>query len=316
MTRTGVRELGRGRLLLDLRFRGREELVAAYLLPGSDGWTVVETGPTTCLEALLDGLDAAGIEPAQVARVLVTHIHLDHAGGLGAIAARLPRAELGAHRAGVRHLVDPSRLIESARRAWGAAADPLWGVVAPVPGERLKALDGGERIPVEGGELEVIATPGHARHHLSFFDAPRRAMITGDSAGVFLPGSSAARPAIPPPDLDLGLLFESLRAMAERRPTELDYTHFGPVPGGAGLLEEYRRSVERWSAIALEAARTEPSVAHVAGALRAAELERDSPSGGGAPGAERQELISGVELAAQGLLRYFQAHGELPSGEH
>ncbi|HEV2449574.1 MAG TPA: MBL fold metallo-hydrolase [Thermoplasmata archaeon] len=314
MTRPGVRELGRGRLLLDLQFRSRDELVAAYLIPGPDGWTVVETGPTTCLDSLLAGLGAAGIEPERVARVLVTHIHLDHAGGLGATAGRLPRAELGAHRAGVRHLVDPSRLIESARRAWGAAADPLWGTVVPVPGDRLRPLDGGERFAVNGGELEVIATPGHARHHLSFFDAPRRAMITGDSAGVFLPGSSTARPAIPPPDLDLGQLFESLRAMGERRPSELDYTHFGPVPGGAALLEEYRRSVERWAAVALEAAQTEPSVAHVAGALRAAEMERISSSGS-APTAERQELISGVELAAQGLLRYFQSHGELPSGE-
>jgi glyoxylase-like metal-dependent hydrolase (beta-lactamase superfamily II) len=310
-----VRELDRGRLLLDLRFRGQEQLVAAYLLPGADGWTVVETGPTTCLEELLAGLSEAGIAPEEVARVLVTHIHLDHAGGLGAVAARLPRARLGAHASALRHLLDPSRLIESARRAWGAAADPLWGAVLPVPGDRLDSLNGGERFAVDGGELEVLATPGHARHHLSFFDVPRRAMITGDSAGVFLPGTRGARPAIPPPDLDLGLLFDSLRAMAEREPTELDYTHFGPVAGGAKLLADYRRTVERWSAIALEAAKADPSVTHVAAALRAAEQELSAGLGEPPSRPSRQDLVSGSELAAQGLLRYFATRGELPSGE-
>jgi glyoxylase-like metal-dependent hydrolase (beta-lactamase superfamily II) len=312
---TRVRELDRGRLLLDLHFRGEEQLVAAYLIPGADGWTVVETGPTTCLEALLAGLSEGGIEPNDVARVLVTHIHLDHAGGLGAVAERLPRARLGAHASALRHLLDPSRLIESARRAWGAAADPLWGAVLPVPGDRLDSLSGGERFAVDGGELEVLATPGHARHHLSFFDAPRRAMITGDSAGVFLPGSGKARPAIPPPDLDLALLFESLRAMAEREPTELDYTHFGPVAGGGPLLAEYRKTVERWSTIALEAAKADPSVPHVAAALRAAEQELATQLGERPSVQGRQDLVSGSELAAQGLLRYFATRGELPPGE-
>ncbi|MCI4334899.1 MAG: MBL fold metallo-hydrolase [Thermoplasmata archaeon] len=309
-----VTELGHGRLLLDLGFRDQAQLIAAYLLPGPDGWTLIETGPTTCGEQLLSGLAAAGVEPTQVRRVLVTHIHLDHAGGLGALAGRLPAAELGAHTSALPHLLDPTRLIASARRAWGAAADPLWGTIAPVPPQRLIGLTGGERFPVAGGELEVLATPGHARHHLSFFDTARGAMITGDSAGVFLPGTSTARPALPPPDLDLGLLYGSLESMASREPRELDYAHFGPVPGGAQRLIEYRATVQEWTRAALEAARQQPSVDHVAAALRGVAEQASAQAQLGVEGLRRQEMISGYELAAQGLLRYFETHGELAAG--
>ena len=163
-------DLGAGRCYADLGFRESEGLVASYFLPQDDGWTVVETGPTPCIPPLLNALDQAGIDRAEVRRVFVTHIHLDHAGGLGAIAQSLPNATLYAHEAGAPHLVDPSRLIASARRAWGEAADPLWGTILPVPAERLVALHGGESFPVRGGTLTAIPTPGHARHHLAFLD--------------------------------------------------------------------------------------------------------------------------------------------------
>ncbi|MCI4346037.1 MAG: MBL fold metallo-hydrolase [Thermoplasmata archaeon] len=307
-------ELGRGRLLLDLGFREKEGLIAAYLLPGPEGWTLVETGPSSCRGELERGLGAAGIAANEVRRILVSHIHLDHAGALGSLASTFPSAELGVHRAGVPHVVDPARLVASARRAWGEAADRLWGPVEPVPAERIHALDGGERFRVEGGELEVIATPGHARHHLSFFDAPRGALLTGASAGGALAGSTRARPAIPPPDLDLELLFESLERMAARAPRELDYTHFGPVPGGAELLRAYRTSVEEWRRVALAAAQLRPEVPFVAQALREHE-ERLAPHRGNSTDLEaRTELVSSCELAAQGLLRYFETRGLLVDG--
>jgi glyoxylase-like metal-dependent hydrolase (beta-lactamase superfamily II) len=304
-----VEELGRGRLLVDLGFHDTEGLVASYLLPGPEGWSVVETGPTTSRASLLDGLRTAGVAPEEVTQVFVTHIHLDHAGGLGAIAEALPRARLYAHRDGIPHLIDPSRLIASARRAWGAAADPLWGPILPVPVERLKALSGGERFPLREGTLEVLATPGHARHHLSFLDTGVHALMTGDSAGVRLRPSEPARPAVPPPDLDLEALFASLERMRATEPRVLWYAHFGACPAGPGVFEEYRASVERWRDVALATAREQPTVPAVAAALRDLELGTRATVGEDRdPGA----LVSSYEMAAQGLLRYFQGHDLLP----
>jgi glyoxylase-like metal-dependent hydrolase (beta-lactamase superfamily II) len=307
-----VRELGDGRLLVDLGFRDSQGLIASYLLPGpDDGWTVVETGPGSCGEALRAGVSKAGIAPEEVRRVFVTHIHLDHAGGLGAVASAFPRARLYAHRAGVTHLADPSRLVASARRAWGEAADVLWGPVIPVPSDRLVPLDGGERFPLRTGELEVIATPGHAIHHLSFFDSARRAVMTGDSAGIHLEGATRSRPAIPPPDLDLEVLFDSLDRMAALDPLELLYAHFGSSGGGAGELRRYRIAVEEWRDVALQAARTEPDVGPIAKALRAHDEARPVADRSGGPAPRQTEMISGYEMAAMGLLRYFRTRGLL-----
>jgi glyoxylase-like metal-dependent hydrolase (beta-lactamase superfamily II) len=301
-----VLELGQGRRLLDLDFRDTEGLVAAYLLPEPEGWALVETGPTSCRAALLRAVAAAGVAPAEVRHVLVTHIHLDHAGGLGAVADDFPAARLLAHEAGVPHLIEPSRLVAGARRAWGAGSDRLWGPVVPVPARRLRPLRGGESLELARGELRVLATPGHARHHLAFFDTGLRAVLTGDAAGVRLERSATIRPAVPPPDLDLEQLFASLELMRGTEPQQLLLSHFGPTPGGAADLLAYRRTVERWRDVALEAARARADPSHIAERLR--ELDRGTEG----PPSDPASLISGYELAAQGLLRYFRTHGDLP----
>lgn len=311
MSVPSVLELGKSRRMIDLDFRDTEGLVAAYLLPQEDGWTLVETGPTTCREFLLHGLSAAGVEPSQVRRVFVTHIHLDHAGGVGALTEALPNATFYAHELGVPHLVDPSRLIASARRAWGAAADPLWGTIVPVVPGRIVALRGGESFPLAGGTFRVIATPGHARHHLAFFDSGIRAVFTGDGAGVRLEGSWRARPAIPPPDLDLDLLYSSLEEMSRLEPELVLYSHFGPAPGGAAELAEYHGIVEEWRTVALEAARQNPEAEFVASRLRAYEEARLALSGRDTATSAHSDLVSGYSLAAQGLLRYFEVHGDI-----
>ncbi len=302
-----VVELGEGRRMVDLDFRDTEGLVAAFLLPEPEGWALVETGPTTCHEALLRGLSEAGVEPAEVRDVLVTHIHLDHAGGVGALAAALPNATFHAHELGVGHLADPQRLIAGARRAWGPASDQLWGTVVATPAARLHALRGGERLPLRGGDLEVVPTPGHAKHHLAFVDHRLGALFAGDGAGVLLEGSERIRPAIPPPDLDLEQLFASLERMRDARPRTILLSHFGPTPHGTADLTRYRSTVERWRDVALRAALERPDAATIARALEAA----DVPDAGSTPGG-KESLVSGYELAAQGLLRYFQTHRLLP----
>ncbi|MEM0129728.1 MAG: MBL fold metallo-hydrolase, partial [Thermoplasmata archaeon] len=207
--------------MIDLRFRGRPGLIASFLLPLDEGWAMVETGPARSRPALLEGLATAGIDPGEIRQVFVTHIHLDHAGGVGAIQRDLPRATFFVHEAGLPHLVDPARLDASARRAWGPIYDEALGGLTPIPSDRLIPLRGGERFPLSGGVLEVVATPGHARHHLSFFDTRSRAMLTGDSAGVRVAGSPQARPAVPPPDLDVEALLASVDRMASFHPAAL-----------------------------------------------------------------------------------------------
>jgi glyoxylase-like metal-dependent hydrolase (beta-lactamase superfamily II) len=312
MPRPEVRELGEGRLLLDLDFRDTEGLVAAYLLPLDEGWALIETGPTTCRTALLGGLRAAGVTPEEVRQVLVTHIHLDHAGGVGALAASLPNARFFAHELGVPHLVDPTRLIASARRAWGAAADPLWGTIVPVPSTRIEPLHGGERFPLIGGELEVIATPGHAKHHLAFYDTRLRGLFTGDGAGVRLERSPHLRPAVPPPDLDLDLLFASLETMRSREPRFVLFSHFGPSSDGPADLARYRGIVTDWRDAALAAARENPDPEFVARRLETYDAVTLAAEGVAPSEAERESLVSGYDLAAKGFLRYFETHGELP----
>lgn len=299
-------DLGLDRQLVDLDFRDAEGLIAAYLLPEPEGWALVETGPTTCRETLLKGVAAAGVEPTEVRDILVTHIHLDHAGGVGAIAGKFPNARLLAHELGVPHLTDPTRLVAGARRAWGSASDQLWGEVVPVPAARLVPLRGGEVLPLRGGELRVLATPGHARHHLAFYDTALRAVFAGDSAGVRLERSSRVRPAVPPPDLDLEQLFASLETMRKAEPRLVLLSHFGLSPGGAADLVAYRTVVERWRDVALAAAHESPDPQYVAARLRALDLGE----GVAEPG-DAASLISGYDLAAQGFLRYFRTHGDL-----
>lgn len=305
MGRPTVQELGAGRILLDLDFRDTEGLIAAYLLPQDDGWTLVETGPTTCREALLAAVGKAGVSAEEVRRVFVTHIHLDHAGGMGALVDAFPRATFYAHELGVPHLVEPTRLIASARRAWGPASDALWGTILPVPLGRVVALKGGERFSLKEGELSVLATPGHARHHLAFFDSAIRAVFAGDGAGVRLEHSLRLRPAVPAPDLDLDALFASLDLMRRTEPRLLLLSHFGPTPNGASDLASYRTVVEQWRDVALAAARERPDLEFLAGRLKA--FDESSPTARTLDA--REELVSSYELAAGGFLRYFQTHG-------
>ena len=215
--------------IIDLDFMGREQIIASFLLRGEEGTSaaLVETGPTTCLERLKAGLKDHGVSPEDVGQVLVTHIHLDHAGASGHLSELLPNATFYVHEVGFPHLVDPSKLVKSAARIYGENMDELWGEARPVPEDRIVILREGEEAEVAGGILVAHDTPGHAYHHLAFLEPDSGALFTGDVAGIRRPGQSYIRPPTPPPEIDVEAWVRSIERIREIGPASLWPTHFG-----------------------------------------------------------------------------------------
>jgi glyoxylase-like metal-dependent hydrolase (beta-lactamase superfamily II) len=225
--------------IVDLNFQGRERVLAASVLPGADGFVVIDPGPTTCLPALEAGLARLGGSLADVRTILLTHIHLDHSGATGTILRRVARAQAAVHERGAPHMIDPTKLLASATRLYGDQMDTLWGAFEPAPAERVRVLRGGERLQAGGRTLEVAHTPGHAVHHVSYFDRDDGTAYVGDTCGVHLVGDFVIA-ATPPPDIDLPAWHQSLERIGEWQPQALLLTHFGLVPDASNYLPRYR----------------------------------------------------------------------------
>jgi glyoxylase-like metal-dependent hydrolase (beta-lactamase superfamily II) len=234
---------------IDLLFLGRPRRIAAALIHGSSGAAIVDPGPTSCLATLERELEAAGTPLGAVTHLLLTHIHLDHAGAAGIIARRYPAIRVVVHRHGAPHLVNPSRLLESATRLYGADMDRLWGTVDPVPEGQLEIVGGGEVLPVAGKSIGVIYTPGHAKHHVSYFDPGSGVAWVGDVAGVCI-GQGYVLPPTPPPDIDLSGWSESIARLEALQPDTLFLTHFGPVTAPRVHLRTLAANLEMMVALA------------------------------------------------------------------
>jgi glyoxylase-like metal-dependent hydrolase (beta-lactamase superfamily II) len=215
---------------IDVMHLGRDRVICAYQLDG----LVVDPGPASCVEALIEGLGE--VTPRAL---LLTHIHLDHAGAAGVLARRFPELLVYVHEKGAPHLVDPSRLLESAARLYGDDMERLWGEVAPVPRERVRPLAGGET--VEG--FRVAYTPGHASHHVSYLHEDSGHAYVGDVAGVRIPPSDFTVAPTPPPDIDVEGWLDSLERVAAWRPAELCLTHFGRITEVGDQLERVRSAL-------------------------------------------------------------------------
>jgi glyoxylase-like metal-dependent hydrolase (beta-lactamase superfamily II) len=214
---------------VDLNFRDTPGVIATGVLVEASGVTLVDPGPTSCLGSLVRALRDAGVAIADVRHVLLTHIHLDHAGAVGTLVQQNPAIEVHVHERGARHLIDPSKLIDSATRLYGTMMGPLWGAILPVPADRVRALHGGERIRLGSHEFEVAYTPGHASHHVSYFDRELGLAWVGDTGGVRTGGSPFALAPTPPPDVDLEAWDESIARIRAWDAGRLFLTHFGPV---------------------------------------------------------------------------------------
>jgi glyoxylase-like metal-dependent hydrolase (beta-lactamase superfamily II) len=212
---------------LDLNFLGRPGAIAAGLIDGPGGLALVDPGPASCLDGLRASLARYGYRLDDVDTILVTHIHLDHSGGVGVLARSNPRLQVYVHRRGAPHVVDPSKLVSSASRLYGDRMGPLWGEILPVPTERVHALDGGEALQVAGVEVCVAYTPGHASHHVSYFDASSGTVFAGDTGGIRVGEPLLVLPPTPPPDIEVEAWGGSLALIRAWQPQRIFITHFG-----------------------------------------------------------------------------------------
>jgi glyoxylase-like metal-dependent hydrolase (beta-lactamase superfamily II) len=228
--------LSHGLSFVDLEFIGRPHAIASAIVQSSGGVAIVDPGPSTCLGTLELGLQKHGVQWSDVRHILLTHIHLDHAGATGTIVREHPHVGVFVHERGAPHMVDPQKLIDSASRLYGDRMDRLWGEIAPVPAANLTVLAGGERIDAGGRAFEVAYTPGHASHHVSFLDRSSGVAFVGDTAGVRI-DEGYVLPPTPPPDIDLEKWRGSLDAIEAWSPDTVFLAHFGPVANVRPHLE-------------------------------------------------------------------------------
>jgi glyoxylase-like metal-dependent hydrolase (beta-lactamase superfamily II) len=232
---------------VDLDFRSTPRVIATAVLEARDGVALVDPGPSSCLPALRAGLDGLGVRLHDVTSVLLTHIHLDHAGATGTLVGELPRLRVFVHERGARHMVDPAKLIDSARRLYGNQMDALWGEFVAVPAGNIEPLAGGERIEAGGRRFEVAYTPGHASHHVSYLDEASGLAFVGDTCGARIGTVPFIMPPTPPPDIDLTAWNQSLDRILAWSPQAVFLTHFGPAVDPASHVEELRARLD-WAA--------------------------------------------------------------------
>lgn len=303
--------------LIDLNWTNRPHAIASMLVECNGVRALIDPGPESTLNTLRSALQSRDLDFQSLDFLILTHIHLDHAGAAGALVRENPRLRVYVHQFGATHMVDPSRLLASAGRLYGGNLIPLYGECAPVPESALLPLDGGEKIRVGEVELEVFYTPGHASHHVSFWHAPSRTAFVGDTAGIRVQGDSFLLPATPPPDIDIELWNQSLDTIDSWKPERLFLTHFGFIENPAAHIQLYRDRLRDWTALTQrllqenetpEAA--EPKfVEAVASEVRGA-LPPDA--------AELYIFNGGLGLSWRGLVRYVRkrASREKSAGEN
>ncbi len=292
---------------VDLNFQDTPRTIATAILHADDGVTLVDPGPTSCLAALEQGLGQRDIALKDVRTLLLTHIHLDHAGATGSIVARVPGIRVFVHDVGAPHLVDPAKLLASATHLYGDRMDALWGPFLPVPAERVHPLKGGERIGA-GGRLRVEYTPGHAKHHVSYLDEESGVAYVGDTGGVCVGRDYLIAPT-PPPDIDLDSWQNSLDLIDAWQADVLFLTHFGPTGPAHERLRLMRTRLTETAELARQSfAQAETDEGRARWFVD--ELRRDARRSVGETDAKAIETAVPFDQIWQGLARYWRKRGE------
>ncbi len=289
---------------IDLGFAGQDGVIAAYLLAGDDDLALVDTGPSSTLPTLRAGIRAAGFDLSAITHVLVSHIHLDHSGAVGVLAREAPHLTAWVHPLGAPHLIDPARLVASAGRLYGDRMDELWGEIAPLAAERTRVLADGEPVAIAGRAVTAIFSPGHASHHVAYWDADSGTLFTGDVGGVRIQGTTYVCPPTPPPDLDPDAWrtsVERLRALDVRR---LCPTHFGAFDDVAAHWDQLLPNLETFEDLARKAGPDEAALTSLIHASYSGALRDDAEA------LTRLEWASPSYVAAPGLIRLLRKRGE------
>ena len=298
--------LAAGMDYVDLDFLGRPGIIATAILQSAGGVALIDPGPSTTLQTLERRLSEKSITFREVRQILLTHIHLDHAGSVGTILKAHPHIRLYVHELGAPHLIDPSKLLASATRLYAADMERLWGEVLPVPEASLDILAGGERLTAGGRELDVAYTPGHASHHVSYFDRASGVAFVGDTAGICRGTRGVIVPPTPPPDIDLEAWHASADRILAWDPDTVFLTHFGPFRGARQRFQELFERLAEWSRIAqrlladsklTDDDRQTLFVDQVTGELRRAVGEQE---------AEQYARAGRLDFSWQGLMRYWR----------
>jgi glyoxylase-like metal-dependent hydrolase (beta-lactamase superfamily II) len=297
-------DLGNGVYAIDTQMSGYRGITAGYLIL-TDRPCLVETGTARSAPAVRDALASLGVGPGDLATVVVTHIHLDHAGGVGDISGMFPGAEVVVHERGARHLVDPERLMTSARRVFGSLIDDVFGPLLPTEAGRVRALGDVGSVDLGGGRrLDSYYSPGHAQHHVGLVDSLTGDLYVGDAAGVYVPETADLRPATPPPDFDLEVACASLRRFRELAPTRLLFSHFGPVGDVEVTLDRSEEELRLWVGLVAEARAQKLDLDHAVAMVRDRTRERYAAYLGNPEVEEKFDVLNSAASNIAGINRW------------
>jgi glyoxylase-like metal-dependent hydrolase (beta-lactamase superfamily II) len=301
---------------IDTGTAGLDAFNSVYVIAGEEP-VLVEAASAADASAVEAGLAAIGLGPNDLAHVVVTHIHLDHAGGVGVLLRRYPRATAWVHERGAAHLADPSRLVASTARTYGEERmRALYGETLPVDAARIRAVGDTDRISFGRRHLDVVHTPGHASHHVALRDSATGAVFTGEAVGSHLPWADAYRPALPPPEVDVEQALASIERIRGLRASMLLTSHFGPIPDADEGCTRAAERVQAWSETVRRALLDDPALDQDAVAeILTEQAGREYLQDAGVPiDLPRYDAIGSIRMNAGGLARYWRKRWEGEGG--
>lgn len=297
--------------IIDLHFQNAPEIIASYVLRGPRGVALIETGPGSTVETLFAGLEKLGIAKEEVTDVLLTHIHLDHAGAAGRVA-RETGATVHVHHVGAPHMIDPSKLLASAGRIYGDQMGPLWGEFLAVPAEQINILHDEDVIDAAGLKIKALDTPGHAYHHMAYWlDG---LCFSGDVGAVRLPGYRHIRLPVPPPELHISLWKQSVQRLLALKPDQILPTHFGAYEDVEAHLHGVLEKLDVLADFVRQRWLAGESSEQLIPELTAWLAQQARAEGVDASGVRRYEVIVPSYMNVTGLLRYFRKVEGLTQG--